>query len=346
VNFHGELRELLDRAGAFERQQGYYAVVVLACLILLAGCLYGFTLVTSPALLFLNAAFYGFVTIQLGLVMHDAGHHEIFQTPLKNDLMGLFAGDLLSGLCYGWWELDHNRHHTDPNRLDKDPALSMLQAVFALTEEEARTRLGVKRVAVRFQAYLLPFVAPFQIFALKFSGIRFLVYERSRWRGLETFLLVVHYAAYIWFLICWLGPWRGLVVSIVQHLVGGGYLATIFAPNHMGMRIIDPSEPVDPFLNQVEPSRNVATPKALEFLWGSLNHQIEHHLFPVMSRNQIRRVRPIVRQFCLERGIVYHELSFLECYREIFRDLHRISAAVRSPGRTGGPRIDAEGVLK
>ncbi len=330
MTYHLELKELLNGTGAFELQRRYYSVVLIGCLSSLAGCLYAFTIVTSPPWLFLNACFYGCVTIQLGFVMHDAGHHEICRSPLKNDLIGLFVADVLTGFCYGWWLLDHNGHHAHPNRLKTDPAVSLLQTVFALTEEDARARRGIWRLAVRFQAYLLPFVFLLEAFALKLSGIRFLIRERSRWRWVEIFLLLAHYTMYTWFLAHWLGPWRGLQVFAIQHLVTGGYLATIFSTNHMGMRILDEREAHDPFLNQVEPTRNVTTPKALEFLWGALNHQIEHHLFPAMSRNQIRRATPIVRQFCRDRGIAYHEVSFLTCYREIFSSLHTISTVARA----------------
>jgi fatty acid desaturase len=115
----------------------------------------------------------------------------------------------------------------------------------------------------------------------------------------------------------------------VHQLVSGVYFALVFAPNHMGMRMIDERAPHDAFLDQIETSRNIVTPKAFRFLWGALNCQIEHHLFPAMSRNLIGRFQPVVRRYCLDRGLPYRELSPMDCYREIFSYLHDIADAAR-----------------
>jgi linoleoyl-CoA desaturase len=41
------------------------------------------------------------------------------------------------------------------------------------------------------------------------------------------------------------------------------------------------------------------------FLNGSINYQIEHHLFPGMSHIHLPRIAPIVRQTCEEFHIPY-----------------------------------------
>jgi fatty acid desaturase len=33
-------------------------------------------------------------------------------------------------------------------------------------------------------------------------------------------------------------------------------------------------------------------------VYGSLDYQIEHHLFPSLPRNNLRRGRPLVRAYC------------------------------------------------
>jgi len=54
--------------------------------------------------------------------------------------------------------------------------------------------------------------------------------------------------------------------------------------------------------------------------------QIEHHLFPTMPRNNLYHVRPMVKEFCKKNGIVYEELSYLDCLRAVESKLHRISS--------------------
>ena len=36
----------------------------------------------------------------------------------------------------------------------------------------------------------------------------------------------------------------------------------------------------------------------VDFWYGGLNYQIEHHLFPTMPRNKLRQARPLVKAFC------------------------------------------------
>jgi linoleoyl-CoA desaturase len=41
------------------------------------------------------------------------------------------------------------------------------------------------------------------------------------------------------------------------------------------------------------------------YLFGGINYQIEHHLFPNMSSVHLKSISPIVREFCKEHGINY-----------------------------------------
>jgi fatty acid desaturase len=70
---------------------------------------------------------------------------------------------------------------------------------------------------------------------------------------------------------------------------------------------------------QVLTSRNVRGGRIVDVALGGLNHQIEHHLFPAMPRANLRRAQPIVRQYCAEHGVPYHETGFFESYREVAR---------------------------
>jgi len=45
--------------------------------------------------------------------------------------------------------------------------------------------------------------------------------------------------------------------------------------------------------------------KVITSLWGGMNYQIEHHLFPSMSHCHYSTIAPIVRETCREFGIPY-----------------------------------------
>jgi fatty acid desaturase len=52
-------------------------------------------------------------------------------------------------------------------------------------------------------------------------------------------------------------------------------------------------------------------------------------LFPTIPRNKLKAAQHIVKAFCQERSIPYHETGFLQSYREIFQHLHQVSAPLR-----------------
>jgi fatty acid desaturase len=90
--------------------------------------------------------------------------------------------------------------------------------------------------------------------------------------------------------------------------------------------MMDDDEELDFLRTQVLTARNVRGNWFLDYWYGGLNYQIEHHLFPTMPRNRLRYAKPLVERFCAERGIAYHETSIGGSYKEIFQHLRRSSA--------------------
>jgi fatty acid desaturase len=110
----------------------------------------------------------------------------------------------------------------------------------------------------------------------------------------------------------------------------GIYLGMIFAPNHKGMSTFGPGDKIDFLREQVLTSRNMRGSPITDFVYGGLNYQIEHHLFPYMPRNKFARAQKIVRDFCKAKGISYHETSVLGGIYEIFSHLNQISRYART----------------
>ncbi len=78
-------------------------------------------------------------------------------------------------------------------------------------------------------------------------------------------------------------------------------------------------------------SRNVAGGRAASFAMGGLNYQIEHHLFPNLPRPSLRRVRPIVRQFCQDSAIPYHQVTIFRAWALVAGHLNKVGLAGRDP---------------
>jgi fatty acid desaturase len=152
-----------------------------------------------------------------------------------------------------------------------------------------------------------------------------------RRRGLELTLLAAHAIGYLAALLAVLPPGLALAFFAVHQGLFGVYLGSIFAPNHKGMEM--PTERMDFLGKQVLTSRNVAggrvTDGLLHVAMGGLNHQIEHHLFPSMPTPNLRRSRKLVREFCAEIGVDYHETGLVRSWAESLGQLRTASAPLR-----------------
>jgi fatty acid desaturase len=138
-----------------------------------------------------------------------------------------------------------------------------------------------------------------------------------------------HVALYVGVPLAVLGPWSTLLLIAVHQAAAGLYLGLVFAPNHKGMALIDADNRLGFVREQVLTARNVRPHPLVDWWYGGLNYQIEHHLFPALPRNQLRAARPIIRAFCREQGIPYHETSVAGSYREILGYLHAVGAPLR-----------------
>jgi fatty acid desaturase len=312
--------------GFLDKQPRYYAWLMVMLFSLLACSAVGLFVTSTFPVQLANALLLAFVFGQLGLLGHDAAHNQVFASHRWNTVLGRVCGNLLLGMGLSWWREHHNAHHASPNQEGRDPDASI--AILALSTDQAVRRRGIGRWFSRRQVYLTPLFASLQVFGLHHYTIDFLVRQRSRRYAVEAVLIVAHFVAYPALLIASLGVAHGLLFALIQRIVSGWYLNVIFGTNHIGMPLLSPTESMGFVQQQVATSRNVRLPRALSFLFGGLHLQIEHHLFPTMPRNQLRKAQPLVKAFCLHHGLAYRECGFAASYREIFQHLWRMSRLV------------------
>ncbi len=124
---------------------------------------------------------------------------------------------------------------------------------------------------------------------------------------------------------------RAVAFVIVNQGLFGFYLGCTFATNHTGMPVLGEAAELSFLRRQVLTARNIRGNRLLGFLFGGLDLQIEHHLFPTMPRANLRRAQQLVRDFCAEHSIRYHETSFGAAYREVLGHLHAVGAARPAP---------------
>jgi fatty acid desaturase len=325
-NDYRDLKARVAAAGLLERQPVYYAAKFVVTLALYAG---GVVAVLAAGTLWLQlaaAVFMAFVFGQVGLLMHDSAHRQTNGTGRLNDVLCLLTGPVLLGVSTSWWADKHNRHHSFPNHLEKDPDVNI--AGISFTQDQARTKRGLVRALNAYQAWIFFPVLLLEGFHLRFESIRYLLFHRPRLRVQEGALIAVHMAGY-GLVVSTLGLWPAIAVTLVHHGLTGLYVGSIFAPNHKGMAMVDDEDDLDFVRRQVLTARNVKASPLTDFWYGGLNYQIEHHLFPNLPRNKLRHAQAIVREFCAERGISYYETGMFRSYREVLAYLHTASEPLR-----------------
>lgn len=260
---------------------------------------------------------------QLSFLGHDIGHHQVFTDRRYEWVAGVLVGNLLTGLSFGWWNDKHHRHHANPNVDGVDPDVA--DNVIAWSDRQAARRTGFGLWFAKHQAsFFLPLLT-FTGWSLRVQGVRALS-ERKGWKGVvEAGLLAIHVAAVIGFLWWIAGPVFAVVFILVMNLCYGLIMGMSFAPNHKGMATPEPGQRWDHLRKQVLTSRNIAGSVFVDWWYGGLNHQIEHHLFPSMPRPNLKRAQPIVRQYCADLGLPYHEVSVVQSYREIWAHLDQVA---------------------
>jgi fatty acid desaturase len=315
---YAALKRAIVRAGLLEPAYGYYALRGGTSFALLAAAA-ALPFAAAPGAVWLGpcAVLLAFAVVQVALIGHDAGHRAVFRTAALNWALGQLCWSLVAGVGFWYWNDRHNRHHGHTNDAEEDPDLrgEGLLAV-AYTTRDSTSRRGWRRTFMRHQTALIPVVVALLAFAFRVEGTLFACRRlRGARRATELTLLAAN--ATLWLLALHALGWWGLALLVVSQVVAGVYLAAIIAPNHKGMPVWAAGRRLSFLERQVLSSRNVAPNPVWDYVFGGLNYQIEHHLFPAMPRVNLSRTREIVRPFCAAWGLEYTEVGLLASYRMV-----------------------------
>ncbi|MET8611223.1 fatty acid desaturase family protein [Streptomyces misionensis] len=324
---YARLTRRITEAGLLERRPGYYTLRLGVVVGLLAAGWGAFLALGDTWWQLAVAAFLALAFGQVALVAHDLAHRQVFRRRRPSEIWGRLFGNLGIGMSYGWWMNKHTRHHANPNHEDLDPDVA--PDILVWSTDQARASSGPARLIGGHQAYLFFPLLTLEGFNLHVASVRAL---RSPWmksRLPESLLLFLHMAAYLSALFVVLPPGKAVAFLAVHQCLFGVYLGCTFAPNHKGMPTFSGDERPDFLRRQVLTSRNVRGGRLTDVLLGGLNYQIEHHLFPSMPTPHLRRARLVVRAYCAEIGVPYHETGLLRSYREALAHLHRVGEPIR-----------------
>ncbi|HEY6284829.1 MAG TPA: acyl-CoA desaturase [Ktedonobacteraceae bacterium] len=325
---YAELRRTVIAAGLLERRYGYYLVRTSFCFLLfIFGVALPFLLPATFGWSTIESIVLGFAMVQVALIGHDAGHLEIFRKTTKNWLLGQLCWSISTGISFWYWNDRHNRHHGHTNDLDEDPDIrGGGPLAIAFTEEEAAVRHGWRRALVKYQIVLVLLGLLLYTFAFRAEGWLFTIRKlKSTRRLLEITLLTLNIALWLTFILV-LG-WRGFGIFFASNVVGSAYFVATIAPNHNGMPVWARDVKLSFLERQVLSSRDLTSHPVWDFLYGGLNYQIEHHLFPTIPRVNLKRTQAIIQPFCEARGLSYAVTDPLTAYWQVYSELRRVGNA-------------------
>jgi fatty acid desaturase len=325
------LSRRIAEAGLLKRRPGYYTVRLGLVVGLFAAGWGAFFVLGDTWWQLAVAAFLALVFGQVALVAHDLAHRQVFRRRRHSEIGGRLFGNLGIGMSYGWWMNKHTRHHAHPNHEELDPDVA--PDILVWSAGQARASRGLARLLGGHQALLFFPLLTLEGFNLHVASLRALRSPSMRNRLLEGALLLVHIAALVSAVFLVLSPGKAVAFLAVNQCLFGVYLGCTFAPNHKGMPTFTGDQRLDFLRRQVLTSRNVRGGRFTDVMLGGLNYQIEHHLFPSMPTVHLRRAQVIVRRYCAEIGVPYHETGLLQSYREALTHMHRVGEPIRQQRR-------------
>ena len=320
----------MGELGLLKRRYGWY---VARCAILLGLYALGiaalFAFAPGPWLLLLAIGF-GALFTQTAFLAHDGAHRQIFASGKRNEWFSRVVGNLFVGLSYGWWMNKHGKHHANPNKMGRDGDIDPGAIVF--TPDDAREITGRRAWwMARQHWFFFPILTVAGLDLHIRAAQAVLGKEKVKHAGVEAAMLAVRLIGFPLLVALAVGPWWALAFMAVQIAAFGIYMGGSFAPNHKGMPIVPKTVTIDFLRRQTLMSRNISGGIPVAVAMGGLNYQIEHHLFPTMPSVNLRRARPIVREYCSTHDVKYTETTLVGSYRIVLGYLKRVGLKHADP---------------
>lgn len=263
---------------------------------------------------FLAATVLGISNTIAGWLSHDYVHGR----GKWADLMRPF-GHICGGMSPTWWSDKHNVHHARTNEVGIDEDIATDPALF-LWAPDPRNDVPWRK----YQGLYLPLPMSMLFLIWRFDSIRVAI-ERKDVR--EMLGLAAHYA----FMFYFISP----LTFLGAMLISGFMTATITTVTHQSEEIFFDEEPefVDA---QYRSTRDaVCSNPFSEWLWGGMQYQLEHHLFPTMPRYKYPRLVAQVKKFAEENKLDFRQTGEWELLKLNIDNYKRVATLEPAPGAKG-----------
>ncbi|KAG5645157.1 hypothetical protein DXG03_006781 [Asterophora parasitica] len=275
-----------------------------------------------------SAVSLGFWMHQIMFIAHDAGHTQLTGNRDIDNIIGGFIASYASGMSLGWWSSQHDVHHMVTNHPEHDPDIQLLPFFAFNTRFFDSLYSTFHACTMHFDAptrfliqYQHVFFYPVMIFA-RFSLIGKSYYYLATKAKADWFRTYEVVGIAVWFV------WFGLLLKNMSNGGLDGWVtraAYVFimlvsvCPIHVQIVLSHSAQDsndmgvYEGFVHrQLRTTMDVSCRSDLDWIHGGLHMQIAHHLFPRLSRPNLRRATVYVKQWALENKIEFKEMNFTQ----------------------------------
>jgi fatty acid desaturase len=275
-------------------------------------------------------------TIVLAFCMQQAGwigHDHVHGRGGWCDWIQFLISGPVNGFSRQWWSEKHNTHHVFTNYIGVDADIEN-DPVFHLFFPDPKDDTIFRKMQ---HWYFVP-VASLLYISWRTQSIQFAI-RHNNYKELAMIAI-----SYLW--LSTLGFW----VALGSIYFGGMLVAVIVTATHQSEEMIDPLAPKSSSA-QVAPApldgvalaplpetysfcegqfattRDARTSDPFtEWLWGGMQYQLEHHLFPTMPKYRYSTLAPRVQKFAESNGLSYRCEGQVDILTRNFLTLKHFSA--------------------
>ncbi len=261
------------------------------------------------------------IAVTMAMLGHEGGHRALSRSKFRNELMIHLAFSAFSGLGAMYWRYKHNvKHHSHTNIDGEDPDLNLwpMASSTAQYNEAGPKRRWFQRNLQRYMFWPLTLMLSW---SMRGSSVIYMV-EYRKTRGidkawiLDVSCMLLHLIGWVVLPTIFISPWA-IAFYLGVWTLAGPMLAAVFAPAHMSMPVLTGHN--NKWLLQFETTRNLAMPAWLSWFFIGLDHQIEHHLFPRIPHQNMRKAGEITRAWAAREGVPYYEIDYAKGLMDVTR---------------------------
>jgi len=335
-----KLHSEFSKAGMFEKKG--HGVIYSLCFValLLFTCVYGVLCCDGFWIHMFSGGLLGFLWMQVAYLGHDSGHYQIMTTRGFNKFAQILSGNCLTGISIAWWKWTHNAHHISCNSLDYDPDLQHLPMLavssklfHSLTSQFYGRELTFDSASRFFVSYQHITYYPVMCVARVNLYLQTLLLLFSKRKVPDrAFNILGIFVFWSWFplLVSCLPNWNERVLFVLTSFCVCSVQHIQFTLNHFAANVyVGAPKGDDWFEKQTSGTIDIDCSSWMDWFFGGLQFQLEHHLFPRLPRCHLRNISPVVRELCKKHNLPYRSLSFFEANVWTLRTLRAAALEAR-----------------